>query len=113
MERVVAYLVEELARRRHQVSLLAEVMADNYEQIYSQLADMYRKGQGTAVRPKRTIHDVALAREAARQWHRVPEGDRFNTRATTPGSVLKLFVENNERDPTDKKTSTLVAGLED
>lgn len=34
---------------------------------------------------RNTIHDVALAREAARQWHRVPEGDRFNTRAKAQG----------------------------
>jgi hypothetical protein len=81
----------------------AEVMADNYEQVYYQLTDMYRKAQGTAVRPKRTIHDVALAREAARQWHRVPAGDGLNTRAKTQGSVLKLFAESDERDPTDKK----------
>jgi hypothetical protein len=79
----------------------AEVMADNYEQVYYQLADMYRKAQGTAVRPKRTIHDVALAREAARQWHRLPEGDGLKARPKSEAPVLKLFSGRDERDPTN------------
>jgi glycosyltransferase involved in cell wall biosynthesis len=79
----------------------AEIMADNYEQVYYQLADMYRRAQGTAVRPKRTIHDVALAREAARQWHRLPEGDGLNARPKSKAPVLKLFSDRDERDPTN------------
>ena len=42
----------------------AEVMADNYEQIYSRLADTQRARSG--VQPK---FSAALARQAARQWH--------------------------------------------
>jgi glycosyltransferase involved in cell wall biosynthesis len=78
-----------------------EVMADNYEQIYYQLADMRRKAQSTAARPKRTIHDVALAREAPRQWHRGPEADGLNTRPKSDAPALKLFSDREERDPTN------------
>ena len=76
-------------------------MADNYEQVYYQLADVRRIAQGTAVRPKRAIHDVALAREAARQWHRTPQADALNTASKGEGSVLKLFSNREERDPTN------------
>jgi hypothetical protein len=76
-------------------------MADNYEQVYYQLADMRRIAQGTAIRPKRAIHDVTLAREAARQWHRTPEADGFNTHSKSEAPVLKLFSKREERDPTN------------
>ena len=79
----------------------AEVMADNYEQVYYQLADMRRIAQGTAVRPKRAIHDVALAREAARQWHQTPEADGLNTHSKSEAPVLKLFSNGEERDSTN------------
>jgi hypothetical protein len=78
-----------------------EVMADNYEQVYYRLADMRRKAQATAVRHKNTIHDVALAREAARHWHRAPEADDLNAHRESEATVLKLFSDPNERDPTD------------
>ena len=78
----------------------AEVMADNYEQVYYQLAEV-RKAQGTVVRPKRTIHDVALAREAARQWHPAPEGEALNAQPKSEAPVLKLFPRREERDPTN------------
>jgi glycosyltransferase involved in cell wall biosynthesis len=81
----------------------AEVMADNYEQVYYQLADV-RKAQGTAVRPKRTIHDLALAREAARQWHQAPEGEALNAHSETEAPVLKLFSRRQERDPRNLDT---------
>jgi hypothetical protein len=42
---------------------------------------------------------MALAREAARQWHPALEGDRLNTRGKTHGSVLKLFGDRDESDP--------------
>jgi glycosyltransferase involved in cell wall biosynthesis len=79
----------------------AEVMADNYEQVYYQLADMRRITQGAAVRPKRAIHDVALAREATRQWHRAREAGGLNTRPKSEAPVLKLFSNREERDPTN------------
>ena len=76
----------------------AEVMADNYEQVYYQLADVRRKAQETTVR--RTIHDVTLARQAARQWHRGPERDGLNIRPKSDAPVLKLLSGRDERDPT-------------
>jgi glycosyltransferase involved in cell wall biosynthesis len=79
----------------------AEAMADNYEQVYYQLADRSRKAQARAVRPKRTIHDVALAREAARQWHRGSDGDGLNMCPKGEASVLKLFPNREEGDPTN------------
>jgi len=79
----------------------AEVMADNYEQVYYQVADMRRMTQGAAVRPQRAIHDVALAREATRQWHRAREADSLNTRPKSEAPVLKLFSNREERDPTN------------
>ncbi len=75
----------------------AEVMADNYEQVYYQLADVPRKAQETVVR--RTIHDVTLAQQAARQWHRGPEGDGLNTHPKSGAPVLKLFSSRDGRDP--------------
>ena len=78
----------------------AEVMADNYEQVYYQLAEV-RKAQGTVVRPKRTTHNVALAREAARQWHPAPEGEALNAQPKSEAPVLKLFPRREERDPTN------------
>ena len=84
-ERIVANLVEKPARRRHQVTCWRRSHGGQLRTGLLRLADMYQKAQGTAVRPKRTIHDVALAREAARQWNRVPDGDRFNTRAKPRG----------------------------
>jgi hypothetical protein len=75
------------------------VMADNYEQLYYQLADVRRKAQETTVR--RTIHDVTLARQAARQWHPGPEGDGLNTRPKSDAPVLKLFSGRDGRDPTN------------
>jgi glycosyltransferase involved in cell wall biosynthesis len=77
----------------------AEVMADNYEQVYYQLAHVRRKAQETTVR--RTIHDVTLARQAARQWHGGPEGDGLNIRPKSDAPVLKLFSGRDERDPTN------------
>jgi glycosyltransferase involved in cell wall biosynthesis len=79
----------------------AEVMADNYEQVYYQLSDMRRVTQGAAVRPKRAIHDVALAREATRQWHRATDADGLNTRPESEAPVLKLFSNREDRDPTN------------
>jgi hypothetical protein len=76
-------------------------MAENYEQVYHQLADMRRKMQGAVVRPKRTTHNVALAREAARQWHRAPEGEALNAQPKSEAPVLKLFPRREERDPTN------------
>lgn len=91
----------ETCRDEFERRFTAEIMADNYEQVYYQVADMCRIAQGTAVRPKRTIHDVALAREAARRWHQVPEGDGLNARQKTETPVLKLFSDREERDPTN------------
>jgi len=79
----------------------AEVMADNYEQVYYQLADMRRKMQGTVVRPEHTTHDVALAREASRQWHRAPEDEALNLRPKSEAPVLKLFSGREKRNPTN------------
>jgi glycosyltransferase involved in cell wall biosynthesis len=79
----------------------AEVMADNYEQVYYQLSDMRRVTQGAAVRPKRAIHDVALAREATRQWHRATDADGLNTRPESEAPVLKLFSNREDRDSTN------------
>jgi hypothetical protein len=72
-------------------------MADNYEQVYYQLADVPRKAQETVVR--RTIHDVTLAQQAARQWHRGPQGDGLNTHQKSGAPVLKLFSSRDGRDP--------------
>jgi glycosyltransferase involved in cell wall biosynthesis len=45
----------------------AEVMADNYEEVYYRLADISRTAQRNAAQSRRTMHNVAFAREAARQ----------------------------------------------
>ncbi len=79
----------------------AEVMADNYEQVYYQLADMRRRMQGIVVRPERTTHDVALAREASRQWHQAPEDKALNARPKSEAPVLKLFSGREKRNPTN------------
>ena len=76
-------------------------MADNYEQVYYQLADMRRKMQGIVVRPERTTHDVALAREASRQWHQAPEDKALNARPKSEAPVLKLFSGREKRNPTN------------
>jgi glycosyltransferase involved in cell wall biosynthesis len=95
--------VHEISRRtcrdEFERRFTAEVMADNYEEVYYRLADMSRTVQLSAAQPRRTMHDIALAREAARQWHPAPEGDRLNTRGKTHGSVLKLFGDRDESDP--------------
>ena len=95
--------VHEISRRtcrdEFERRFTAEVMAENYEQVYYRLADMSRSVQRNAAHPRRTMHDVALAREAARQWHPASEGDRLNARGKTHGSVLKLLAEPDQSDP--------------
>jgi glycosyltransferase involved in cell wall biosynthesis len=69
--------VHEISRRtcrdEFERRFTAELMADNYEEVYYRLADMSRTVQLNAAQPRRTMHDMALAREAARQWHPAPE----------------------------------------
>ena len=95
--------VHEISRRTCRAEFerrfTSEVMADNYEEVYYPLADISRTVQRNAAQPGRAMHDVALAREAARQWHAVPEGDRLNARGKTHGSILKLFANSDESDP--------------
>jgi glycosyltransferase involved in cell wall biosynthesis len=63
----------------------AEVMADNYERVYYQLADTYRSAQRPVAEARQSSGNAALAREAARRWN--PE---LNDRR--PGSVPKRGV---------------------
>ncbi len=94
--------VHEISRRtcrdEFERRFTAEVMADNYEEVYYRLAHISRTVQRNAAQPRRTLQDVALAREAARQWLPAPEGDRLNARGKTHGSVLKLLADRDESD---------------
>ncbi len=63
--------VRELSRRicrdEFERRFTADVMADNYEQVYYQLAD--RIAQRPGAQPRHSLANTALAREAARRWN--------------------------------------------
>jgi glycosyltransferase involved in cell wall biosynthesis len=82
----------------------AEVMADNYEQVYYRLADMSRTAQRTVALPRRSTHDAALARRAARQWHPAPAGDHLNAGGKAQESLSKLLSDCDEEARVDQES---------
>jgi glycosyltransferase involved in cell wall biosynthesis len=94
--------VHEISRRtcrdEFERRFTSEVMADHYEQVYYRFVDVSRTVQRNATQSRPAMNDVALAREAARQWHPAFESNRLNARGAN-GSVLKLLADREESDP--------------
>lgn len=80
----------------------SEVMADNYEQVYYQLADSYRILQRPFAQPSHSLADAALAREAARRWN--SEFNAYDPNSTPNRGLVRPFFkenrQNNGRDDT-------------
>jgi glycosyltransferase involved in cell wall biosynthesis len=92
-------------RDEFETRFTAEVMAENYERVYYQLAGAEWKMRRAAL-PKRPVADAALASYAARQWHRSPNGDRLNTRLKEQGTAPIVFPNGYETDVDRKKFNT-------
>jgi hypothetical protein len=75
-------------------------MADNYEQVYYQLADSYRTVQRPVAQPRHSVANAALAREAARRWN--PDLNGYDPNSSPKrGFVRPLFKDPRQTNGLD------------
>jgi glycosyltransferase involved in cell wall biosynthesis len=94
-------LSRRICRDEFERRFTSEVMADNYEKVYYQVADMYRVAQRTVLQPRQNIANAALAREAARRWH--PERNDYDPSSSSNRriSMVKNIRQSGSVDETD------------
>jgi glycosyltransferase involved in cell wall biosynthesis len=86
-------------RDEFETRFTADVMAANYESVYSQLATTDWKIRRNAARRARSLPDTALARYAARQWHPALRGDRAGN---GKAQVHQLYSNGYKPERSDK-----------
>ena len=90
-------------RKEFETRFTVEVMAENYERVYDQLAATDWKMRRTIVRRSRTLRDTALARYAARHWQPTVRHDR---RSTAKAQVHQLFSDGYASNRSDINLDT-------
>jgi glycosyltransferase involved in cell wall biosynthesis len=95
--RKVRDLSRRICRDEFERRFTVEVMADNYEKVYYQLADIYRAAQRSLGQPRQSATNAALAREAARRWN--PEISGYH-----PSSSPNLRLVGHRQDAVQNKS---------